>query len=88
MSLLARLRAEVEAGSSVGAVMASRGKSLFWKEKGSVELQLGRWRSSLLAKSISRLVEAERQAKASGALGAAAVDEELFAICRQAARLR
>ena len=33
MALLARLRAEVERGNSVGAVMASPGKSLFWKEK-------------------------------------------------------
>jgi len=88
MSLLARLRAEVERGSSVDAVMASQGKSLFWKEKDAIGQQLGRWRSDLLAKSVSRLVEAERQAKASGGLGAAAVDEELFAICRQASRLR
>ena len=88
MSLLTRLRAEVERGSSVQAVMASHGKALFWKEKAGVEQQLGRWRADLLAKSVSRLLEAERQAKASGGLGAAAVDEELFAICRQAARLR
>jgi DNA polymerase-3 subunit delta len=88
MSLLARLRAEVERGNSVDAVMASQGKSLFWKEKAPISQQLGRWRPELLAKSIGRLVEAERQMKASGAIGAAAVNEELFAICRQAARLR
>jgi DNA polymerase-3 subunit delta len=88
MSLLARLRAQVERGGSVDAVMASQGKSLFWKEKPAISQQLGRWRSDLLAKSVSRLVEAERQAKSSGSLGARAVDEELFAICRQAARLR
>jgi DNA polymerase-3 subunit delta len=88
MSLLARLRAQVERGNSVDSVMASQGKSLFWKEKPAVARQLGRWRSDLLAKSVSRLVEAERQMKASGALGPIAVDEELFAICRQAARLR
>jgi DNA polymerase-3 subunit delta len=88
MVLLARLRAEVERGNSVDAVMASQGKSLFWKEKASISAQLGRWRSPFLAKSIERLVEAERQAKASGGLGAAAVDEELFAICRQAGRMR
>ncbi|HEY0413319.1 MAG TPA: DNA polymerase III subunit delta [Allosphingosinicella sp.] len=87
MSLLARLRAQVERGSSVDAVMASMGKSLFWKEKPAIQRQLSRWRSDLLAKSVSRLVEAERQAKAAGALGSIAVDEELFAICRQAARL-
>jgi DNA polymerase-3 subunit delta len=88
MSLLARLRAQVERGNSVDAVMASQGKSLFWKEKPAITQQLGRWRSDMLAKSVSRLVEAERAAKASGSLGAVAADEELFAICRQAARLR
>jgi DNA polymerase-3 subunit delta len=88
MILLSRLRAEVDRGSGVDAVMASQGKSLFWKEKPTVAQQLGRWRGELLAKSVARLIEAERQAKASGGLGAAAVDEELFTIARQAARLR
>ena len=88
MSLLARLRAQVERGNSPDAVMASQGKSLFWKEKDSIGRQLSRWRSDALARSVSRLLEAERQVKASGGLGPTAVDEELFAICRQAARLR
>ena len=88
MALLARLRAEVEQGSSVSAVMASSGKSLFWKEKDAIGAQLGRWRADLLAKCVSRLVEAERQVKAAGGIGPLAADEELFAICRQAARLR
>jgi DNA polymerase-3 subunit delta len=88
MTLLARLRAEVDRGNSVDAVMASQGKSLFWKEKPVIAQQLSRWRSELLAKSVGRLLEAERQVKAPGGLGPAAVDEELFAICRQAARLR
>lgn len=87
MTLLAGLRAEVERGSNVAAVMASRGKAIFWKEQKSVAAQLSRWRSDLIAKSMSRLLEAERQVKASGGLGVLAVDEELFAICRQAARL-
>jgi DNA polymerase-3 subunit delta len=86
MSLLARLRAQVERGSSPDAVMASHGKSLFWKEKDSIGRQLSRWRSDALARSVSRLLEAERQVKAPGGLGPAAVEEELFAICRQAAR--
>jgi DNA polymerase-3 subunit delta len=88
MSLLSRLRAQVELGRSPDAVMAAQGKSLFWKEKDSVGRQLSRWRPDALARSISRLLEAERQVKASGGLGPTAVDEELFAICRQAARLR
>jgi DNA polymerase III subunit delta len=88
MGLLAKLRAEVEQGRSVGEVMASAGKSLFWKEKDAVGGEIDRWRSSLLAKSIGRLAEAERQVKASGGPGPIAAEEELFAICRQAARLR
>ncbi|WP_324748919.1 DNA polymerase III subunit delta [Sphingomonas sp. LY54] len=88
MTLLARLRAEVDRGSNVGAVMASHGKAVFWKEKDAVAAQVSRWRSDLIAKGMGRLLEAERQAKASGGLGPLAVDEELFAICRQAARLR
>ena len=88
MALLARLRAEVEQGNSVGAVMASSGKSLFWKEKDAIGRQLGRWRSGLIAKAMSRLLEAERQVKAAGGVGPLAADEELLAICRQAARLR
>jgi DNA polymerase III subunit delta len=87
MLLLARLRAEIERGSSVGAVMASQGKSLFWKEKDSVGEQVSKWRSDLIAKSVERLAEAELQVKALGGVGPVAADEELFAICRQAARL-
>ena len=70
ISLLARLRAEVEQGSSPAAVMASSGKSLFWKEKDEVGRQLGRWRADLLAKAMTRLVEAERQVKAEHWIGA------------------
>jgi DNA polymerase-3 subunit delta len=88
IALLARLRAEVEQGSSVDAVMASSGKALFWKEKKPVTTQLGRWRADLLAKAMSRLTEAERHVMAAGGVGPIAADEELFAICRQAARLR
>lgn len=88
MALLARLRAEVEQGSRPADVMASSGKSLFWREKPSIEGQLRRWRSELIAKAMTRLTEAERLLKTSGGPGPAAADEELFAICRQAARLR
>ncbi len=88
MNLLAGLRAEVERGNSVETVIATKGKAIFWKEKASVAAQLQRWRSPLIAKCLTRLLEAERQVKASGGLGPLAVDEELFAICRQAARLR
>ena len=88
MALLARLRAEVEQGRSPADVMASAGKSLFWREKPAIESQLRRWRSELIGKAMTRLSDAERQLKASGGPGPVAADEELFAICRQAARLR
>jgi DNA polymerase-3 subunit delta len=88
MALLARLRAEVERGSEPGAVMASAGKSIFFKEKDGVERQLRRWPAELIAKAMTRLSDAERQVKSAGALGPIAADAELFAICRQAARLR
>jgi DNA polymerase-3 subunit delta len=88
LTLLARLRAEVEAGNSPAAVMASSGKSLFWKDKDSIGGQLARWRAPLLAKAVSRLIEAERQVMSPGGPGIVAADAELFAICRQAARLR
>jgi len=88
MLLLARLRAEVDRGNSASAVMASQGKTLFWKEKDAIAPQLDRWRSDLLAKAVTRLLDADLAVKASGSVGPVAVDEELFAICRQAARLR
>jgi DNA polymerase-3 subunit delta len=88
MTLLAKLRGEVERGNSVEKVMTTHGKAIFWKEKDAVGAQLSRWSPDLIAKSMNRLLEAERQVKAPGGLGPPAVDEELFAICRQAARLR
>ena len=88
LALLARLRAEVDQGSRVGDVMASAGKSLFWKDKEIVAAQLARWRSDLLAKSMSRVMDVQRLVMSPGGPGTMVVDEELFAICRQAARLR
>ena len=88
MALLARLRAEVEAGAEPGAVMASAGKSIFFKEKDGIERQLRRWPAALIAKAMTRLSDAERQVKTAGAVGPVAADAELFAICRVAARLR
>lgn len=88
MALLARLRAAVERGASVEAVMASEGKAVFFKEKEGVARQLARWRPDLIAKASQRLLEAERAMKAPGAAGPVAAEAELFAICRQAGRLR
>lgn len=86
--LLARLRAEVEQGRSLGDVLSGQGKSLFWKEKDAVERQLGRWNAGLLARCLSRLQIAERDVKRSAGVGPLAAEAELLAIARQAARLR
>jgi DNA polymerase-3 subunit delta len=68
--------------------MASSGKAIFFKEKDGIEQQLRRWRPALIAKALTRLAEAERAVKSSGGVGTIAADATLFAICRQAARLR
>lgn len=88
MAVLARLRSEVEKGQKVGAVMASLGKTLFWKERDAVGRQVSRWPAAMVARAISRLIEAERDAIRPGGTGPIAIDSALFAICRQAARLR
>jgi DNA polymerase-3 subunit delta len=86
--LLAQLRAEVAAGNSIETVMASSGKSLFWKEKDSVAGQLRRWNPDRIAMAIARLAEAERSIKASGSAGGIVLDAELLTISRAAARGR
>lgn len=88
LGLLAKLRAEVDGGTSVATAVASQGKSLFWRDKEAVTAQLHRWRSDTLARAIGRMLEVERQLKSSGALGDAAADEAFFALARQAARTR
>jgi DNA polymerase III subunit delta len=88
IALLARLRAEVDRGSNPAAVMASSGKAIFWKAQDSLKAQLSRWRSDLIAKLNSRVVAAQAQTMRPGGPGPIAIDAELYAICRQAARLR
>ena len=88
MALLARLRAEVEQRQQRRCRHGVTGKSLFWKEKDAVGAQLGAVAGGTARQGdVGRLLEAERQVKASGGVGPLAADEELFAICRQAARL-
>lgn len=88
MVMLARYRVEVDRGKRPRDVMAAVGKQLFWKEKDAIERVLGRWPGEVIAKAIARLVETEKQVMTSGGPGAIAAEAELFAICRQAARLR
>ncbi len=84
--LLARLRAPVEQGQSPGSVMASQGKSLFYKEKDAIERELSGWSSDRLARCLTRLVAAEQEVKRAGGVGPLAADAELLAIARQMVR--
>ncbi|MDB5713086.1 MAG: polymerase subunit delta [Sphingomonadales bacterium] len=86
--LLARLRAEVDSGKSVGTVIASAGKSLFFKEKDSVAAQLGRWDSSRLQTAAHRVFEIEQDIKKTRTAGEVLAVNELIAIGRVAERLR
>lgn len=85
--LLAQLRAETARGESIESVMASSGKSLFWKDKQQMARQLGRWSPEAIDTAIRRLGAAERLIKAPGSPGTIAVEEELLAISRAAARM-
>ncbi len=86
--LLAELRAEVERGNGIEAVMAASGKGIFWKDKQPVSRQLALWRPDKLGVAIGRIGEAERQIKAPGGIGPLAAEVELLTIARQAARAR
>lgn len=83
--LLARLRAEVDAGQSVAQVMQTAGRGIFFKEQPIVARQLARWRSDRLATAHARLSAARRAVMAAAA--PVVVDAELMAIARAAARM-
>ena len=87
--MLAPMRARVEAGERPDAVMASLGKSLFWKDKPLLEQLLSRWDARGLATVAERAGKLERQLMRGDAPPAAeALGEELTAIARKAARRR
>lgn len=86
--LLAKLRGDVDGGQTPAAAVANAGKTIFWKSQAPITHQLGRWDSTKIATAIGRLAAAERAAKSSHGAGSLAVDAELLAISRQAARLR
>ena len=84
MLQVAEMRGEFEGARNA---MASSSKSLFWKEKQSVERQSARWRPDAIERVVTRLTAIERGIKASGSLGPLLLDEELFAIGRVAQRM-
>jgi DNA polymerase-3 subunit delta len=85
---LGQYRADMAKGRSAADVMATSGKALFWKDKASVERQLGRWQADKIETAISRLTHVELAIKASGSAGPILLDQELFAIGRAAQRMR
>ena len=85
---MAPARGRVERGEAPSAVMASLGKSMFFKEKDRIEALLGMWDSASIATLFERTSRLERQLMLSGAPSAEALGEELVAIARSAASRR
>jgi len=84
--MLAPIRARVERGERLDAVMTSVGRSLFWKDKPLVEAMLKRWTAEDLAKAAERAGMLERELIFSDAPEREALGEELIAIARRARR--
>ena len=91
--MLAPARARIERGERVDAVMASLGRSLFWKDKGKVQQMLAKWSAEDLATVADRAGRLERElmrpARRSDARvpEGEALGEELLAIARKARSL-
>ena len=85
---LAGLRARVEQGQSVDAVMTSMGKALFWKDKGLMQQLLSSWSAERLAQMLERASALEKAIIFSDEPPVAALEEELVTIARAAQRRR
>jgi DNA polymerase-3 subunit delta len=83
---LAPMRARIEQGERLDAVMTSAGKALFWKDKSMIQAMLARWSAERLAQVGERIAALEEQLIFSGAPQTAALGEELTAIARAARR--
>ena len=84
---LAPIRARVEHGERPHDAVTSAGKSVFWKEKELVAKLVATWDSAALARVLQRSSELERKLMRPDAPpGAEALENELVAIARTAAR--
>jgi DNA polymerase-3 subunit delta len=81
---LAALRAQVEQGKSVDAVMTSMGKALFWKDKSLMQQLLAGWSAERLAQMLERSAALEKAIIFSDEPPVAALEEELVTIARAA----
>lgn len=86
LAQIAPLRAEVAAGQSIDAVMASAGKAIFWKDQKVIAGLLQRWTPGRIATATTRLAALERAYKRSGTAGMVLIGEEILTIARAAAR--
>jgi DNA polymerase-3 subunit delta len=87
LQMLAPLRAKVDEGRRPADVVASAGKSVFFKEKELVTKLLTHWDSPALARVSERLGSLERQLmRADAPPDLEAIGEELVTIARAARR--
>ena len=86
--MLAPLRARIERGERIDGVMASMGKTLFWKDKPLVQRLLSTWSAERLAEAVSRVSALEKQVMLSPVSDETALGETLVTIARAADRSR
>jgi DNA polymerase-3 subunit delta len=84
--MLAPVRARVEQGERAGAVMASVGRTMFFRDKQALEAMLERWSAAAIAKAVERCAILERTLIFSDAPPIAALGEELIAVALKARR--
>jgi len=82
--MLAPLRARVERGERLDAVMTSIGKALFFKDQAKVRRMLSKWSAEGLATAADRAGRLERSLMFSPAPDRESLGEELLAIARKA----
>lgn len=85
--MLAPARARIERGEGLDAVMASLGRSLFWKDKAKVQRMLAMWSAEALATLAERAGKLERSLIFTAAPDREELGEELLAIARKARSL-
>lgn len=85
--MLAPMRARVERGERVDAVLTSAGRALFWKEKSKVQRMLSSWSAANIAIMAQRVSDLERSLIFSAAPERESLGEELLAIARKARSL-
>ncbi len=88
LTLLARLRAEIDSGKSASAVMASAGRAMHFRERYAVARQLVRWDSARIRTAATRIFAVEAAIKASATAGDVLATHEMIAIARVAERRR